>query len=97
MTTVINLSNTNYRPRTDAEMELSQVAGILYDQMVLDPDFTLTNARRINDDTGWTYDAHLPSQRPYIGDSWTRVQGAHLSDEALRDAWAIAEAWIAQG
>lgn len=50
-----------------------------------DPDYTIDDARRANED-GWTFD----TAGPRGGDTWVRTEGARLSPDALRTAFADA-------
>ena len=74
-------------PTTDAEAMMVQVAGIIYDAGL-----SVAEARKINDRSGWGFDVSLPSQRPYIGQSWTRCSDVHLSPARLEQALASASA-----
>ena len=74
--------------RTDREMHIEQVA-----LAIAEGGLGAEEAARINRD-GWSYDCCLPSQRPYIGESWTRVAGTVLSDTDLAVAVKLGTAWL---
>ena len=74
-------------PTTDPEAMMVQVAGIIYDGGLSEAE-----VRVINEQDGWGFDVTLPSQRPYIGESWTRCTDVHLSPARLEQALASAQA-----
>jgi YD repeat-containing protein len=48
---------------------------------------------RANENEGWTFGVRYDAESYLTAESWTRVQGLHLQEEALREAWELAQEW----
>lgn len=76
--------------RTEREQNIEQVAGLIYQQFLVDPDLTLDQAQKWNRYPGWTFEVRYDS-REYLNDAdYTRVESEKLSGNDLYAAWVEA-------
>lgn len=70
--------------------KVTGVASIILGHLEFEPDYTIADARRVNDsDTGWTIETSAP-----LGNV-VRHENVFLSDEDLDKAYKLAERWAA--
>lgn len=78
------------RQRTIREMDVLQVAGIIYENLPL---ASANEIARRNKEAGWTYEVRY--DRVYISENdYTLVEGRQLSAVDLEVAMRIADEWL---
>ena len=76
--------------QTDAEHDVEQVANILFVMLRANPDLSIHDVRRRNEQQGWTYTVRYDSHHDPAGDARPQVQGRQLPPAELDQAWAKA-------
>lgn len=83
--------NSPYWDRTRRSQIVEQITGIITQH----PEWALEDARRVNAETGWTFDVRWGGGGGiyYSSDTdYTRVESAILSETELVRAWRMAQA-----